>query len=253
MHTIRGRLVVSYAVALVATMTVFASTIYLVQRSENFAELDARARLEADLIAELLAGAARSSPDPIVVRDPDNGKPHLNSALESLLQVLQDYVIVLGPDGTPLYTSEDARALPYAAFVRLAELVGDTTGGRTRFGLTDLGQPVGEVRYVVHHIPGAGPAEAWVASGEPTAGPVVAPPRPPAPPVLCAPSSRRPCPAAPPPGTGRAPRNPAGRGWRSPAAGFGRALPRSPSDSDPRQADAPHRRRAAAGPPARSW
>ena len=176
MRTIRGRLVVSYAVALVATMTVFAATVYLVQRSENFAELDARARLEADLIAELLAGAARS-PEPIVVRDPDNGKLHLNPQLESLLQVLQDYVIVLSPDGTPLFTSEDARALPFGSFMRLAELVADTTSPGTRFGLTDLGPPVGEVRYVVRQISGAGPEVAWVVSGASTAGLVLGPRR----------------------------------------------------------------------------
>ncbi len=176
MRTIRGRLVVSYAVALVATMTVFAATIYLVQRSENFAELDARARLEADLIAELLAGAARG-PDPIVVRDPDNNKLRLNQTLESLLQVLQDYVIVLTPDGSTLFSSEDARALPFGSFMRLAELATDTTTKRTRFGLTDLGPPVGEVRYVVRHITGAGPDVAWVVSGASTAGLVLGPRR----------------------------------------------------------------------------
>jgi two-component system OmpR family sensor kinase len=176
MRTIRGRLVVSYAVALVATMTVFAGTIYLVQRSENFAELDARARLEADLIAELLAGAARG-PDPIVVQDRDNPRPHLASSLESLLQVLQDYVIVLTPDGSALFMSEDARALPYGSFVRLVELATGTAPERLRFGLADLGPPAGEVRYVVRSISAAGPDVAWVVSGASTAGLVLGPRR----------------------------------------------------------------------------
>ena len=53
---------------------------------------------------------------------------------------------------------------------RLAELVADTASVRTRFGLTDLGPPVGRVRYVVRRITGAGPEVAWVVSGASTAG-----------------------------------------------------------------------------------
>jgi two-component system OmpR family sensor kinase len=176
MHTIRGRLVVSYAAALVATVTVFAATVYVVQRSENFAELDARARLEADLIAELLAGAARG-PDPIVVRDRDNPRLHLAPSLESLLQVLQDYVIVLTPDDSVLFLSADARALPYGSLARLVDLAAGTATEQARFGLADLGPPAGQVRYVVRVITGAGPHVAQVVSGASTAGLTLGPRR----------------------------------------------------------------------------
>lgn len=174
-RTIRGRLVVSYAVALVATMTVFAAMIYLVQREEDFAELDARAQLEADLIAELLTGAARG-PDSIVVLDPETRRPVLRPRIASVLQVLKDYVIVLGPDHQPLFLSDDAAALPYGSLVRLVELAGEWSA-EARVGLANLGAPAGEVRYVVRAIADAGPQVAQVVSGASTAGLVLGPQR----------------------------------------------------------------------------
>ncbi len=175
MRTIRGRLVVSYAVALVATMTVFAATIYLVQRAENFAELDARAQLEADLVAELLADAARG-PDSIVVPDPETRNPVLAPRISQVLHVLRDYVIVLGPQGLPLFLSDDAAALPYGSSMRLIELAG-APSGEGHVGLADLGPPAGEVRYVVRAITAAGPRVVRVVSGASTAGLVLGPQR----------------------------------------------------------------------------
>jgi hypothetical protein len=72
MRTIRGRLAASYAVALAATMFVFALIVYLVQRGENLAELDARARLESNLIAATLTEAYRAR-GRLVVDDPRTG------------------------------------------------------------------------------------------------------------------------------------------------------------------------------------
>ncbi|MBI2072878.1 MAG: HAMP domain-containing protein [Gemmatimonadetes bacterium] len=175
MSTIRGRLVVFYAAALVATITVFAGTVYLLQRSENFAELDARARLEADLIAELLTGAARG-PDSVVVLDPETRRPVLRPRIASVLQVLQDYVMVLGPDSQVLFLSDDAAALPYETLLRLVRLAGQPSP-EDRVGLTNLGAPAGEVRYLVRAITGAGPEVSQVVSGASTAGLVLGPQR----------------------------------------------------------------------------
>jgi heavy metal sensor kinase len=175
MRTIRGRLVVSYAIALVATVSVFAATIYLVQRAENFAELDARARLEADLIGELLTESARRL-EPIVITDPDNKKPVLADRISAVLHVLRDYVIVLGPQGEVLFLSDDAAALPYGSLVRLTQLAGEPSA-EGRVGAADLGPPAGEVRYVVRAITGAGPETLRAVSGAPTAGLVLGPQR----------------------------------------------------------------------------
>jgi len=51
METIRGRLAVSYAILMIATLAVFAATIYQIERSWGREQVDLRLRIEADLIA----------------------------------------------------------------------------------------------------------------------------------------------------------------------------------------------------------
>src|SRR3954466_16023068 len=110
MQSIRGQLVLWYAVALGATMFVFALTIYLAQRSENLAELDARARVEADFAAQVLAVAARE-PGGAVTPDAKTGRPVLASRVASRLEVIPDFVAVLGANNETLYLSSSASAL----------------------------------------------------------------------------------------------------------------------------------------------
>ncbi len=57
MRTIRGRLAVWYAVAMGATLFVFAAAVYFVERSPNDAQLIATVRARADLIAAILGEA----------------------------------------------------------------------------------------------------------------------------------------------------------------------------------------------------
>src|SRR5262249_28267963 len=146
MHTIRGRLALWYAIALGATMFVFALTIYLVQRSENVSELDARARLEADFVAGLLSVGVKE-PGGVVAADPENGKLKLSARIEPLLEVIPDYLIVLGRNREALYLSSDARALPYGSLVRLLERarLGDSV--EAGFNTVDLDSPAGIIRY----------------------------------------------------------------------------------------------------------
>src|SRR5712692_4690299 len=132
MHTIRGRLALWYAVALGATMFVFALTIYLVQRSENLAELDARARLEADFVEKILSVAQRE-PGGIIGTDPQTGRPSLAPRAASLLEVIPDYVLVLGSRHETLYLSADARALPYGSLVKLLDAASDADTSRVGF------------------------------------------------------------------------------------------------------------------------
>ena len=75
MHSIRGRLVLWYAVAMGATMFVFALLIYLVQRSASYEEVDARARLEAETGRDPDIARAALVPDrPDVEEDGDPAK-----------------------------------------------------------------------------------------------------------------------------------------------------------------------------------
>src|SRR5438552_375477 len=120
MHTIRGWLVFWYAVALGATMLVFASAVYLAQRSQNLAELDARARVEADLVAQVLA-IAEFERGGAVTPDLKTGRPTLAARVASRLAVIPDFVVVLGSQNETLYLSSDASGLPGGSLVRLVE------------------------------------------------------------------------------------------------------------------------------------
>lgn len=175
MRTLRGRLVISYAVALAATMAVFAATIYFVQRSESFGELDARARLEGEIIAELLAAAA-GGPDSLIVPDPQTGRPVLAPEIAALLEPVPDYVLVVGPNREVLFYSADARALGYETLQRLLDLADAAPPGES-FGVTNLGLPAGQIRYYTRETHRAGPRVERVLAGASTAGVVLIPQR----------------------------------------------------------------------------
>jgi len=175
MRTIRGRLAASYAVALAATMFGFALIVYLVQRGENLAELDARARLESNLIAATLTEAYRARGS-LVVDDPRGGRSILAPGVSPFLEGVPGYVVVVATDGGVLHLSPDARALPYASLVRILAIVFGA-GEADTAGALDMGPPVGELRYSVRTVTEAGPEIAGVFSGAPTATAVVGPER----------------------------------------------------------------------------
>jgi two-component system OmpR family sensor kinase len=175
MHTIRARLAASYVVALAATMFMFAVVLYLVQRGENLHELDARARLESDLIAATLTEAFRSR-GTLVAEDPQTGRMVLASDVAAFLEGVPGYILLVDADGDVLHASPDARALPYGSLVRLLAPV-FTVGTTSRSGALDLGPPIGEVRYSVRPVTEAGPEIHAVFSGDATASLVVGPRR----------------------------------------------------------------------------
>jgi heavy metal sensor kinase len=175
MRTLRGRLAISFAAALAATMAVFAATIYFVQRAESFGELDARARLEGDLIADLLAAAA-GGPDSLIVPDPQTRRPVLTPQIAALLERVPDYVLVVGPDREVLFLSADARALGFGTLQRLLDLAESAPQGAS-FGVSNLGPPAGQIRYYTREAQRAGPRVKRILAGASTAGVVLIPQR----------------------------------------------------------------------------
>jgi heavy metal sensor kinase len=175
MQTIRGRLAVGYAMALGATLFVFAGIIYIAQGSQVFAELDSRVRLESDLIAAILSESYRAR-ERVVVPDAQTGQPVLLPDVASLLEGIPGFVIVLGPARAVVHLSADARALPFGSYRALID-VAEASDAPGSFGLVDLGGPVGQVRYFVRPITEAGPEVAAVVSAAPTSAFRVGPPR----------------------------------------------------------------------------
>jgi heavy metal sensor kinase len=175
MRTLRGRLMISFAAALAVTMTVFAATIYYTQRSEAFGELDARARLEGDIIGELLAAWARR-PDSLIVPDPETQRPVLAPGIAALLEPVPDYVLVTGPNREVLFLSADARALGYETLQKLLDLAMGAPPGES-VGTSDLGPPAGQIRYYARGAHRAGPRVHRILAGASTSGVLLIPQR----------------------------------------------------------------------------
>jgi len=190
MRTLRGRLAVGYGIALAVTMLVFSATIYFVQRADQYAELDPRVEVQADLIAAILAdaydrglGEVVVPGDPVVVapgqptfvEDPPTPPLVLAPRVDGLLQSVQDYVVVVDTAGAILYTSEAARERSRggaALLERLARIAWDSRPGG-QFDVVDFGGTVGEIRYFARPIDAAGPVVAGILAGASTVGAAV--------------------------------------------------------------------------------
>jgi two-component system OmpR family sensor kinase len=175
MATIRGRLAVWYMLALAATIFLFGTILYVVQRSQAFTELDRRVELEADLIAAVLHEAYRAS-QPLVVTSSITGRPVLAPEVADLFQGVPGFVVLLLKSGDILFVSAEARTVSVPAFTELFDVVEDPTSPGA-FGNVNLTPPFGEVRYFVRPLANAGPRIAGVVVGIPTEGAGLAPTR----------------------------------------------------------------------------
>lgn len=187
MRTIRGRLAVSYAVAMVATLGVFAATIYFVERPTSYRQIDDAMIARTDLLGEVLTRGA-------VINTDSLGVARLAPEIYELLAGVPGYVLVLGKVGdlfvsgaVPADTVVESQVfdtepppivvsgLDTAAVSRFADAARalGTAGG---IGSVNLGSEVGEVRFHVRPVSVAGEITAVVA-GVSTAGLVLRPQR----------------------------------------------------------------------------
>lgn len=121
MQTIRGQLATWYALAMGATLGVFAVSIYLVERSWIRERIDERLQIEADLIATIISEASASSdsigepeaPEP--TSDQDQPTPLVSYGVHgdvlAMLEGVPDYVLILSPDPTRVPNFFNGRAL----------------------------------------------------------------------------------------------------------------------------------------------
>ncbi len=167
MHTLRGRIAMWYAVALGATIFVFGTIVYAVERSGSLSELDGLVRLEGDLIAAILNEASRARGTMVAIDD-QTARPVLVPDVAALLEGVPGYVAVLGPD-SDLFLSGAARALPFSAVEQLTESARAAESANA-FRFVTLPPPLGELRMFVRLVGNAGPEVTAVVSAASTAG-----------------------------------------------------------------------------------
>jgi heavy metal sensor kinase len=153
METIRGRLTLWYATALILSLALFAVVLYFARRSASYQDLDQRIQSEADLTGGILAESYRAR-GVLVDRD-TAGRPVLIPEVAAVLEVVPDFLLVTNRDGRLLFASPDARALTFAEFEQLSGLTVAATGGpaQGRYRILPNGPTV---HYVVRPIPEAG-------------------------------------------------------------------------------------------------
>ena len=125
MESIRGRLTVWYATALILGLAAFAIVLYYARRSATYQDLDRRIQSEANLTAGILAESYRARG---VLVEPDTaGRPVLINEVAAVLEVVPDYLIVTSHDGRLMFASPDTRSLTFSEFEQLNALVRDSS------------------------------------------------------------------------------------------------------------------------------
>lgn len=168
MESIRARLTLWYATALILSIAVFAVVLYFARRSATYQDLDRRIQSEADLTAGILAESYRAR-GTLVEKD-TAGRPVLTPEVAAVLEVVPDFLLVTSRDGRLLFASPDARALTFSEFEQLNALIrppqpaqpapprGPQPGASTehtpgRYRVTPNGPTL---HYVVRAVPDAG-------------------------------------------------------------------------------------------------
>lgn len=115
MRSIRARLTIGYAAAMVGTMVAFAIALWTARRAGSYEELGRHVLAQANLASTIIEQASTSGQQVTVLRD--SLAPTISPALRTLLEGMEGYVLVLDQSGRMLYgsfallqMSEDDRA-----------------------------------------------------------------------------------------------------------------------------------------------
>jgi len=146
MESIRGRLTVWYATALILSIAVFAVVLYFARRSATYQDLDRRIQSEADLTAGILAESYHTRG--VLVEKDTAGRPVLTPEVAAVLEVVPDFLLVTSRDGTLLFGSPDARSLGFAQFEQINALANR--------GVTGTRAAPAAFHYVIRPVPEAG-------------------------------------------------------------------------------------------------
>lgn len=155
MESIRGRLTLWYATALIVSIAVFAVVLYFARRSATYQDLDQRIQSEADLTAGILAESYRAR-GTLVEKD-TAGRPVLTPEVAAVLEVVPDFLILTSRDGRLLFASPDARALTFGEFEQLNAIAhpppADSSHSTGRFRVKPNGPTL---HYIVRAVPDVG-------------------------------------------------------------------------------------------------
>ncbi len=159
MQTIRGQLATWYALAMGATLGVFAVSVYVVERNWISERIDERLQIEAELISALLSEARisldSSSEAEVPEFPPDQvdrfvayGVP---AGVAAVVDSVPDFVLLLSPDPSRVQNIFNRRLESHGrdAQIAFASAARQASVAESDFGVANLGIPVGGVRFLV--------------------------------------------------------------------------------------------------------
>ncbi|MEO8031636.1 MAG: HAMP domain-containing sensor histidine kinase [Gemmatimonadota bacterium] len=150
MVTLRRKLALGYTVSMALAMVSFGVALVVVRRLPSREELDQRLSRELTGVRSSLAESHR-----VLGRlTTADSVPALAQAATGPLEAVGDPVLVVSPDGHPLFLSQDARALDYRAIEQLLALLKPNPWSRS-VGTLPLGK-AGEFRYTLAPTEDAG-------------------------------------------------------------------------------------------------
>ena len=160
MQTIRGQLATWYALAMGATLGVFAVTVYVVERPWISERIEERLQIEADLIAAILSEAQPSDEVPEDTTAGPLGEARslvwygLDRDVSAIVEGVSDYVLLLGPEPQRRLVFWNARAsqLEAEALSRFAVSARETEDAGDRFGVVDLPRPGEDIRFLTRPL-----------------------------------------------------------------------------------------------------
>ena len=163
MSSIRRRLTVWYAVALLASIAAFGGALYFERQRSSVRELDERLSLEGNLAAQYFIGYQRQLRRSLAPGE----TPGLGfSAVGGYLDGIRDLVVVFDPDRAPIYRNAIAKPLSLGAMARLLATDDGQALDAVRTGVVNLADEAVTVRYARVPLPGvwAHPATIFVAA-----------------------------------------------------------------------------------------
>lgn len=165
MRSIRRRLTLAYALALLATMVAFGATLFFARQQTSARSFDQRLMLEAELSVRYLERSHRVLGRLVTIQDT---LPTLEPAIAAYFESIRDFLVVAGRGGEVLYASDSASSLPIGSFERLlAPLVPPPRTVHT--GAYTFDPSIGPSRYLIFPVDSAGPEVAAVLVAAPSA------------------------------------------------------------------------------------
>jgi signal transduction histidine kinase len=111
MASIRARLTIGYAAALIGTMAVFASALWIARRASVLRDLEERVVAQADQALFIIAQVKEAGEPITEVKDTLIG-PVAAPRLRTMLEGVRGYLLVKDQRGRTLYSSSEVRQLP---------------------------------------------------------------------------------------------------------------------------------------------